>query len=132
MCSRKQHTDPAKDRPEAIVCDATFLGCRQDLLPTMDSTNQHTTTVALKGSVHRDRVFINNKKLRDLLEFSGIDRKIWKPSANLATDLSKKAFNSLLDKLEKTRHNGSGNFIDNVLDVKTSHNVQEFLLRNVS
>ena len=29
-----------KDKPEVIVCEATFLGCRKDLLPTIDSQTQ--------------------------------------------------------------------------------------------
>ena len=86
-----------KDKPEVIVCDATFLGCRKDLLPTMDSANQNTANAPLKGSVHRDRVFINDKKLRDLLlKFSGIDRKTRKPGVSSATELSEEEFGFLL------------------------------------
>ena len=116
-----------KDKAEVIVCDATFLGCRKDLLPTMDSANQNTANAPLKGSVHRDRVFINDKKLRDLLlKFSGIDRKTWKPGVSSATELSElseEEFGFLLDKLKKKGHDGLSDFIDTVVgagDPKTS------------
>ena len=69
----------------------------------------------MKGSLNKDRVFINDKKVRDLLlKFSGIDRKTRKVSTPV-TEMSQEEFSLLLVRLKQKGHEGLASFIDSVV-----------------
>lgn len=64
------------DSPDIIICDATCIGFRKDLLVDYQKHETEKTTYMKSGSSHADRVFVSHKPTRVLLErFSGIKVK---------------------------------------------------------
>lgn len=64
-----------QDSPRIIICDATFIGFRKDLLENMLNTSPTVYSTAQR-SHHKDRVFISVPQIREKLEkLSGIKIK---------------------------------------------------------
>ena len=100
--------DYCGDNPDTIICDATFLGFRKDLLPAFmnNSTKPDSDSNPVKGSKHKDRVYLSNKRTRDLLKrISGIDvtkgAKGRRRKVTSASKLNNKEYKELMKLLTK-------------------------------
>ena len=95
------------DNPDTIICDATFMGFRKDLLPAFAKQQASSrTTTPIVGSKHADRVFLNHKKSRDLLaRITGIEiargSRGRRKKLVSGKGLNKKEYNELLKWLEE-------------------------------
>ena len=59
--------DICGDEPNCIICDATSLGVRKDLLSKINFKTFDRSSTLIYGSKHKNRVFIERTKSRQLL-----------------------------------------------------------------
>jgi hypothetical protein len=91
--------------PQTVVCDATDLGIKQDLLPEIKRSVHLNQPVQASGTKHTDRVYIHSTSARDLL----------KRLSKSKEPLSKREFAKLISLLKT---DGCGYLVQILQDIK--------------